>query len=237
MAIPVKIKDEDDDGHIDDVYKNEFGITTKSENAKADENDKLIEAKMREIEKAMKSQKPTLDAAPKDAKSLIELQNRDGVIELWYNVGKMLRDFIDSLDVSVQNAKWIFRALYDHRGELGVNLDLSRDLRNNPGESHFAYCYRLGGFEWELAKSMIWTHWSEFFDGPLFKRDPRIIDWIKTKQDKPKGQDWLRPLTKKIRNKLKKKRTDIAFSNEELIELLDKIFDETYSEKVKPEKI
>ena len=81
---------------------------------------------------------------------------------------------------------------------------------------------------------MIWTHWSEFFDGPLFKNDHRIIEWIKTKQDKPKGQDWLRPLTKNIRRKLKKKVTEV-FPDEYLTKLLDKIFEETYSEEVSAE--
>ena len=234
MAIPVKIKEEDDDGNNDIRYKNEYGISVESETNVADENDKMIEDKMREIEKAMKSQKPTTAKAPKNAKSLLELQNADGVVELWFHVGKMLRDFVESLDVAPQNKRWIYRALYDHRGELGAHLTLSRDLKRNPGESHFAYCCKLAEFEWDFADTMIWTHWSEFFDGPLFKNDHRIIEWIKTKQDKPKGQDWLRPLTKNIRRKLKKKVTEV-FPDEYLTKLLDKIFEETYSEEVSAE--
>jgi hypothetical protein len=197
----------------------------------------MIEDKMREIEKAMKSKKSTwdgkhfVDAPPPGAKYLIDL-GKEGIVELWFHVGKMLRDFVESLDVSPQNKKWIYRAMYDHRGELGAHLTLSRDLKRNPGESHFAYCFRLGGFEWEMANKMIWTHWCEFFDGPLFKNDRRIIDWIKTKQDEPKPQKWLRPLTKKIRRKLKKKVTDVAFTDDQLTELLDKIFEETYGEEV-----
>ena len=51
MAIPVRIKDEDEDGNIDDVYRNEYGITVEAENKKADENDEKIEKKMKAIVK------------------------------------------------------------------------------------------------------------------------------------------------------------------------------------------
>ena len=231
MAIPVRIKEEDEDGNIDDVYRNEYGITVEAENKKADENDEKIEKKMREIEAAMKSQKPTLNTK---RKSLLDLRNHDDVVELWFHVGKALQPFVEELDISVQNKKWVYRAMFDHAGELKPGEKLSDRARARPQLSHFAFACRLAEFEWEFVKAMIWTHWYELFDGPLFRDDHRIIDWIKTKQDKPKSQKWLRPLTKKIRNQLKGKRTGV-FPPEELHRLLDEIFEETYNEEVSAE--
>ena len=195
--------------------------------------DEKIEKKMREVEAAMKSQKPTMNTKKK---SLLDLKGSDGVVELWFRVGEILRPFVEELEVSVQNKKWVYRAIFDHAGELKPGEQLSVRAKSRPLNSYFSYMCMLAEFEWGFVKSMIWTHWVELFDGELFTKDHRIIEWLKTKQDKPKSQEWLRPLTKNIRNSslLKKKETGV-FTEDEMYEKLDKIFEETYSEEVKPD--
>ena len=60
------------------------------------------------------------------------------------------------------------------------------------------------------------------------------MEWLSTKQKDDTGsqQNWMRPLTKMIRNELKKHDTTV-FSNEELYEKLDTIFKRIHPESIK----
>ena len=83
MGVPVIIRDGNDK-----IYRTEQVGSTKAENDQADENDKRIEERMREIEEELRHITPTIDT---NKPSLLELVGQKrGVVELWYRVGERL---------------------------------------------------------------------------------------------------------------------------------------------------
>lgn len=190
------------------IYKEE-GLITKKVREEAEELDANLDKKMNEIEM--------------EVEGLLRLKNHKGVVGLWYEVGKRL-SFIDKLNLSSHDKMWIWRALYDHGGNLVPGAPKVR-ANERPTQSHFAYCYRLGKFTKKVALSADWTGWVEFFDSTAVKNDNRIINWLAQKSATKKGarQDWLRTLTKEIRREFKQKDTRI-FTEKELYEILERIF-------------
>jgi len=161
-----------------------------------------------------------------ERRKLLNLKGKGGALELWYFVGKKLQ-FVDNPEIVLpEDKKYIWRALYDHAGELAPGPLTKRVLRD-PATSHFSYCYLIAKFPWEFVKlAGDWTSWSEFFDRKETKNDPRIIKWIgsKIKERNIKSrQNWLRPLTKAIHTEFAKKDTAF-FQEKELYKRLDKIF-------------
>jgi hypothetical protein len=224
MGVPVIIRDGNDK-----IYRTEQVGSTKAENDQADENDKRIEERMREIEEELRHITPTIDT---NRSSLLELVGQKrGVVELWYRVGERLRPLYDEIEVPNENKKWLYRAFFEHSGE----LDPSRagpSVRNldRPEQSHFCFCCMLAEFPWEFARTTIWTNWAHFFDLKTTKSDSRIIRWLQAKQEemKIKGgqQDWLRSFAKGITEAFRKKDTGV-FTDDQINKRLDEIYNET----------
>jgi len=159
-------------------------------------------------------------------KKLLDLKGKKGVIALWYFMGERLQ-FVDNPKIVLpEDKKHVWRAIYDHAGELVPGILTKRVLRD-PRTSHFSYCYLVSKFPWKFVKiAGDWTSWSEFFDRKETKNDRRIIEWIAIKAKKGdigSRQNWLRPLTKVIHKEFSEKDTTI-FSKDELHVRLDKIF-------------
>jgi hypothetical protein len=202
------------------VYKSDR-LLTRELREQAEKLDQFLAERMKEIEEEIKK------------KGLLKLKNRRGVIKLWYEVGRHLSFVMDTSLVPAEDRKYVWRALYDHAGNL-VPRKLSVRARERPENSHFRYCYELAQFPWQLVKaSGNWTAWVEFLDSPVIRDDRRIIKWLAKKQkfaESPK-QDWLRMLTREIRRTFKKFRkwdTSIL-SDEELDARLEKIFNNVFA--------
>lgn len=183
----------------------------------AERLDEFLSKKVSEIEKKMKST------------GLLKLKGKKGeVVKLWYEVGRRLDFVMDTSVVAAEDREFVWRAIYDHAGELAPG-PLTERVRRDPETSHFSYCYKLSRFPREFVDMAgDWTSWSEFFDRKETKNDPRIIEWL-GKRGKESNvsarQNWLRPLTKAIHREFEKRDTTV-FSVEELYERLDKIFAE-----------
>jgi hypothetical protein len=183
----------------------------------AENLDKVIEKKMRGIEKELKNS------------GYLALKGKKGKVhKLYHEVGKHLDFVMDTSLISAEDREFVWRALYDHAGELAPG-PLSERARRNPETSHFSYCYKLAQFSWEFVESAgDWTSWSEFFDRSETKNDPRIIEWLGNKAkeiNKAGRQGWLRPLTKAIHREFEKKDTTV-FSRQELSERLERLLSE-----------
>jgi len=181
----------------------------------AEKLDGLLSKKLKEIESELK------------ASELLNLKGKKGdVLKLWYEVGRRLEFVTDTSIVTAEDREFVWRAIYDHAGSLAPG-PVTKRAEREPETSHFSYCYMLSRFPWgfvEMAGD--WTSWSEFFDRKETKNDRRIIEWLgnKAKESNFKSrQNWLRPLTKAIHREFEKKDTTV-FSNEELFEILDKVF-------------
>ena len=218
MPVIIKEKREIAGKTYDDilVYKSDRPITTQGRK-QAEQLDLLIEKNMRKLEKCLKEKK------------LLQLKNSKGVLELWYNVGKGI-DFInDSSVVPREDRKFVWRALYDHAGELAPGKPNLR-VNERPQTSHFRYCNIISKYDWDFINNAgNWTAWVEFLDSPVIRNDDRIIEWLGSIQILATGsvQNWLRKLTKKIRLIYKNKDTSV-FSDQELYDHLNNVLNEVY---------
>jgi hypothetical protein len=183
----------------------------------AERLDVFLSKKVSEIEEEMKS------------KRFLKLKGKKGeVIKLWYEVGNRLDFVTDTSVVAAEDREFVWRAIYDHAGELAPG-PLTERVKRDPETSHFSYCHKLSRFPWKFVDMAgDWTSWSEFFDRKETKNDPRIIEWLgkKAKESNVSGrQNWLRPLTKAIHEEYDKYDTRIRFeSKDDLFHDLDRIF-------------
>jgi hypothetical protein len=200
------------------VYRTVPGkLVTEEEKKKAEEFDRSLSEKMKEIQREMQESR------------LLELKGKKGkVLKLWYEVGKRLEFVMDTSVVVAEDREFVWRAIYDHAGALAPGPLTKRVIRD-PETSHFSYCYKLSRFPWEFVEMAgDWTSWSEFFDRKETKSDPRIIEWLgkKARESNVSGrQNWLRSLTKRIHAEFKNRDTKEVLSSAELYKELDKIFE------------
>lgn len=205
------------------VYKSDSSFTLlKKDRELAEKIDNIIGKNMRQIEQYLKN------------KGILSLKGKKGkVLKLWYELGKRL-SFIDTLDVSQEDRKWVFRALYDHAGELAPGPIRER-AEKNPKRNHFFYCYNLGKYGWDVVEAAgDWSSWSEFFESDVIIEEPRIIEWLVKKSKDTKDivsrRDWLRPLTRAIRNEFGRGCDTSVFSDEEIVEKLNSAFNKAQEE-------
>jgi len=201
-------------------------LLTRGLREQAEKFDEFLSGKMREIEKEMKET------------GLLKLKRKRGEVhKLWYEVGKRLDFVMDISIVPAEDREFVWRAIYDHAGQLPPGPPSERAKRD-PETSHFSYCYKLSRFPWGFVDMAgDWTSWSEFFDRKETKNDPRIIEWLGKKAQKSNvsgRQDWLRPLTKAIHREYAGFSTKIRFeTKEELFHDLDRIFSKIHENEEK----
>ena len=198
------------------VYKTDRPLT-RAAKEQADKLDVILEGKMTEILKEIKSL------------NIITLKNKPGVIKLWYEVGIRLSFIEDTKIIPAEDRKYVWRALYDHTKELRPG-EINVRAEKRPENSHFAYCYYLSKYPWNFVKyAGNWTAWVEFFDSEVIRNDKRIIEWLGSQQQFANSslQDWLRKLTREVRREFKNIDTRI-FSEEYLNERLEEIIERVY---------
>ncbi|MDP2886204.1 MAG: hypothetical protein Q8P51_14410 [Ignavibacteria bacterium] len=161
-----------------------------------------------------------------DAKAhdLLRLKNKPGVIELWYYVGEGLKFVDDPQIVHPSDRRYIWRALWQHAGDLAPGEMKSRAGTNR---DHFLYCYRLARYDkgFVLAAGN-WREWQDFFDSPILSNNS-VLDWFEKKISviaNLKIKNWLRPFIKLVRNEYQN--IDMSFlSDAEISNKLEKAFE------------
>jgi len=195
-------------------------LLTRELKEQAEELERFLSAKLKDMEKDLRK------------KGLLKLKGKKNVLPLWYEVGKGLSFVMDTKIVHAEDRKYVWRALYDHVGELADQIN--KRALERPETSHFRYCYLVAQYPWNLVESAgNWTAWVEFFDSVVIRNDQRIIEWLGLMVDKfatGSRQNWLRKLTKSIRHSFKEIETSV-FTEEELHEQLNKIFQETFTDE------
>lgn len=154
-------------------------------------------------------------------KRLLNLKGKSGALELWYFIGGKLQ-FVDNPEIVLpEDKKYIWRALWDHAGELAPG---KMNSRSGTHRDHFLYCYKIAKFdEDDVKKGGNWRAWVEFFDSPKIHSDERILDWIGEKMKTINKKNWVRVLNRNIRQSLKDKDTSF-YTKAELYSLLEKVW-------------
>lgn len=200
------------------VYKSDR-LVTKEGIEQAEKLDAYLQNKMEEIINCMIK------------KDLLKLKNKWGVLKLWYEVGKKLDFIYDPKIVPTEDRKYLWRAIYDHAGELTPGkLDVR--AKERPQTSHFRYCCLLAKHDWDFVNyAGNWTAWHDFLDSPVIRNDERIIEWLGSIQLLATGsvQNWLRDLTKEIRPAFKNIDTSVI-PDEELYSKLESILSQVHGQ-------
>jgi hypothetical protein len=196
---------------------------TKSAKDQANRLDELISERMCKIENEMKEQ------------GLLNLKGKRGALKLWYEVGKRLT-FVETTDlVSNEDRKFIWRAIYDHAGELipippHPGSSLTRRRRAEGMRNHFRYCYLIASKfpDYRFVETVgDWSSWIDLLDSPTIQNDERILEWIATKQQSSSDDsrvDWLRRLINGIRGEFPAITDTTILSDKELFGKLENMY-------------
>ena len=145
-------------------------------------------------------------------KALLKLKGKKkDVVKLYHYVGSELKPFIESLNLNLDDKKYIWGAINYHAKELKLDGNARLDRDRGHGNT-WKYSIILAEYSEEDAFELDWTQWVELFDVTLAQNDSRIIDWIiaakRKHYDKSKDgglQDWFRILRKSVTNQISKK--------------------------------
>lgn len=189
------------------VYKSDKLALTDSAKKQAEKLDEFLSKYLKEVEKEARS------------KGLLELKGKDGALELWYFLGTKLK-FVDNSEIVLpEDKKYIWRAIWDHAGDLAPD---EMNTRSGTHRDHFLYCYRVAKFEWSLVeRGGKWRAWVEFLDSPKINTDVRILDWVGGRMAQVREKNWIRVLNRSLRQALKSKDTSFL-KKDELYQLLEK---------------
>lgn len=200
------------------VYKSTTLVTPEAQR-RADDLDLTLQRKMEQIQSDMRD------------RGLLDLRGQPGVLELWYQVGKAL-SFVQELEIEPADDRiYVWRALYDHAGELTPSDPgerASRLVRN-----HFRQCYQLGQLEWVFVKEAgTWSAWKDFLENRRVHEDDRIVRWLVQKSNKPPSSPvkrWLRKLTRAVNARFLT-RDSTVLSEDELMAELEQVYLEVMGE-------
>lgn len=186
----------DKDGHL--IYK---GLLTSKEIATIDE-----------ILNALKEEIPQVESDLKEAYGKTALYR--------YYLGKFLGDLLTKYDISVAER----RRFWDEIKVFATQEKRSRNEgTNSKTRSFYEQCYVLSRLDLDIVQKLSARQWQDLLDRVGNREDERIFKWIKEKQDKIREDDW-REFEKGLHLYLKSKDTSV-FSDEELFEIYDSIFE------------
>ena len=186
----------DKDGHL--IYK---GLLTSKEIATIDE-----------ILNALKEEIPQVESDLKEAYGKTVLYR--------YYLGKFLGDLLTKYDISVAER----RRFWDEIKVFATQEKRTRNEgTNSKTRSFYEQCYVLSRLDLDIVQKLSARQWQDLLDRVGNREDERIFKWIKEKQDKIREDDW-REFEKGLHLYLKSKDTSV-FSDEELFEIYDSIFE------------
>lgn len=161
---------------------------------------------------------------------ILQLKGKPGVLRLWHFVGQRFREFIDNPDiVPAEDRKHIWRALWDHAGELAPGEKENKSRKSGSFRDHWHYCYMISGYPLDQAeRAGNWRAWVEFLDSPWTRNDERIPRWIGNKMSDPPAQNWLRKFTPAIRKAFRNRYTSVL-TQEEIDQQLGEMWDRTFA--------
>lgn len=186
----------DKDGHL--IYK---GLLTSKEIATIDE-----------ILNALKEEIPQIE-------SDLEATNGKTVLYRYY-LGKFLGELLTKYDITVAER----RRFWDEIKIFATQENRTRDEgANSVTRSFYEQCYVLSQLDLDVVQKLSARQWQDILDRVDNREDERIFQWIKSKREKIREDDW-REFEKGLHLYLKNKDTSV-FSDEELFSIYDSILE------------
>jgi hypothetical protein len=198
------------------VFLSNKDAITKAERQRAEQLDSFLDETMRR----------TIKEAQR--RGLLSLKGKPGVLPLWYFVGGQLAAFIDRPDiVPPEDKKFVWRALWDHAGELAPGDSDRKSRKVGLARDHWRYCYLVykkskGSID-HAERAGTWRTWVEFIDRVETRNDERILDWFERVVERAPPKGWLRILTKAVHEDLNRVHTSVL-TTEELEDRLERIW-------------
>ncbi|OIO49988.1 MAG: hypothetical protein AUJ39_00010 [Parcubacteria group bacterium CG1_02_42_13] len=193
------------------VYRSDKFAVTEETQKQAERLDEFLSKTLAEIRKEA------------GQKKLLKLKGKSGALDLWYFIGKKLQFVDDPKLIPPEDKKYVWRALWDHAGELAPG---EMNSRSGTHRDHFLYCYRIAKFDkGDVERGGNWRAWVEFLDSPKIHSDERILDWIGAKMKTINKKNWVRILNRNVRQVLKDKDTSF-YTKGELYALLEKVWND-----------
>ena len=186
----------DKDGHL--IYK---GLLTSKEIATIDE-----------ILNALKTEIPQIES---------DLEETYGKTVLYrYHLGQFLGELLEKYNISFAEQ----RRFWDEIKNFATQENRTRDEGvNSVTRSFYQQCYVLSRLDIDTVQKLSARQWQDLLDRVDNREDERIFLWIKEKDEKIREDDW-REFEKGLHLYLKNKDTSV-FSDEELFEIYDSIFE------------
>lgn len=160
------------------------------------------------------------------AKEIHHAEPQAGNVEVWYALGRELREICTKLGIDNQRERrWLWEAIQN----LHASARIKRVERRR-GRNHFEYCFRLAGFPKPVAAKLNWGEWVYFFDSLTVREEPRADEWLARKA---KGMNidrrLFRRFTQNLNRRIRKLDTTVL-RREELFRIYDDVWMKTGDE-------
>lgn len=163
-----------------------------------------------EILNALKQEIPQIEQDLKDAYG-------NGVLYKYY-LGKFLGELLARYNISPFER----RRFWDEIKTFATKEKRVRNEgKNTETRSFYGQCYKLSQLDLEIVERLSWRQWQDVLDRVGVREDERIFEWIRTKKEKIREDDW-REFEKGLHLYLKNKDTSV-FTDDELYEIYDSI--------------
>lgn len=174
-----------------------------------------------ELEEANKMQQYLEEFIPALEQRLI-VKYKTRVVAYAYEFGTELRKLVEKFDVKGIQEKIFWDQIRDF-----ASKDEGRPKDRSGNRKIYDYYYKLSFYNLEDIENVKWGEWSQLFDTKEVIKEERIIEWLVTKAKQNNiSRDLFRIFMTGVRLFIKDKDTMI-FSDEQLYEKYDMIFDVT----------
>jgi hypothetical protein len=201
MAVVVKYNEK---GDAEIKSLNGVGIPPEERN-KAFSLDALIKKEITALVKRLKKD----NALPK--------ARERGKVDAYWEFGSVLRNiFLNSGLIKPSEKSLYYESVKYHTGLLAKSL-LAEDRSN--ARNHLEYCYRLSGYQKEIANELQWSEWVFLLDSSSINKEIRFDDWFRNiiKQHKEiLNRESLRAFAKVLNSLIKDIETS-DWNNEQLL--------------------
>lgn len=139
-------------------------------------------------------------------------------LEYKFYIGKFLSDKVISQGITSSERLYVFEEI---KNWVQTGIETSKD--RGAKRQFYDYCYRLYCFGEEIVFSFTWRQWSELLDRSVTTKDVRVLNWLISKKDEMREDDFRMYLL--VLNEYLKNRDTTVFEQEDLYKKYDTLYE------------